>query len=184
MRTRGYDSRYAGKPPENRRGPYPAEGEWPATVSDAYEADGYDQFVFEVEGPGKTVERKYRVFHDNESAQANAAEALAQPGDPDDMDPQETIGRRCRVVIKHAEDKKESGKWWANVDYLLPLTGGGTATAERRRDAGRGPSRDQRQDQRLDGGSRDGGSRDGHGARTYGGRDQGASRGGDGRPPF
>lgn len=178
IRTGGYtdEDRKKGRQGGGGGGPYPPEGPWRATVDDAYKAEvGKDdlpvwKMVFNVDGPDRTVERKHTIFLDNEGQLANLVESLGQRSDPDEIEPDDVIGRRCRVVIKHKKSwKKDDDRKFAEIDYLLPAEGGAPSEEKRRESRGR-----DRDDRRNDRGGRDR-------ARGRDDRDRDRDRGGRGK---
>jgi hypothetical protein len=188
IKTRGYtdEDRQKGKT-SGAGGPFPPEGTYEAKVVDARYVRGESD-----RGPWEKVElhvelaagdpnrdppvRRYSGFTDNAGAMANLMDAIAQRNDPEELEPDDMIGRRCRAVIKHSKPDA-NGKAWANVAYLLPLSGGDRREAprqEQRRDDRRDERRgEDRQEQRREparqeprGGYR---GRQGGMGRTYGG---------------
>jgi hypothetical protein len=155
IKTRGYteDDRKKGRTAQaGARGAFPPEGEYVVLkIEDASYVDVSNgrklQLVCALDVRGEAVERRWSGWTDNDAQMANAMEAIALPNDPDELEPDDMVGRGgFRAVVKHEPDK--NGKVWANVAYLLPPSraGGGG----QRRDERQEPRREERRDDRRD----------------------------------
>lgn len=146
IKTRGYteDEKKQGR--SGGGGAYPPEGDWPATITDACYGEsntGNEKIVltFDVEGPNKTIQKQAHLATSNVGRMANLIDAIGRRDDPDELEPDDMIKRRCRVVIKHEPGFKDPTKTFANVDHLLPENA--RPSQERAREARGGGGREQ-----------------------------------------
>lgn len=115
---------------------YPPEGEYPASVSDAWEACSRREreaaeregrppknnmlvVQFSIHGPGATVDRRAYFLFEHTDKMARLMDALKRSGDGATVEADELVGRPCRVVVKH-ELNQSKGRTFAEVAQVLP----------------------------------------------------------------